>query len=59
MSTTTRFAAISATLSALSSMTMYAANKANPTASFFGVLVMVFIIAMISFVVSAFATGDM
>lgn len=59
MSNTTRFAAISATMSALSSMTMYAASKADPTAPFFGVLILVFIIAMVSFAVAAFATGDM
>jgi hypothetical protein len=58
MSMTTRYAAITGTLSALSSITTYAATQADPTAPFIGVMLMAFGVAVLSFGIAAFATGD-
>jgi hypothetical protein len=58
MSMTTRYAAITGTLSALSSITMYAATKADPSVPFLGVMLLAFIVAGLSFGIAAFATGD-
>jgi|688.fasta_scaffold1648623_2 hypothetical protein len=59
MSMTTRYAAITGTLSALSSITMYAAIQADPNVPFIGVMLLAFVVAVLSFGVAAFATGDM
>jgi hypothetical protein len=58
MSMTTRYAAITGTLSALSSITMYAATKADPTTPFIGVVFLAFVVAVLSFGIAAFATGE-
>ncbi len=62
MSMTTRYAAISGTLFALSSITMYAATKTDPNVPFIGVMLLAFVVAVLSFVLSfgvaALATGE-